>query len=203
MQMRVKGYLAKDLREQRAWSQQHLADAAGISLRTVQRIEKAGQASPESTKALASTLGVRADELLEVAAGVRAKQRRRQMAIGIPALAGLLVSLTFLATTATAEPVMLDVSFSDGTKQLADVQLLTEPGEEASVILDNGWQVSLAPTLTTKGQVRISAKIHEPTDAGTLMLVSAPMLITDHRVPAVVEYTGDNGANLHFTVTAD
>lgn len=41
-------------RQQRAWSQSQLADASGVSLRTIQRIEKSGKASLESAKALAS-----------------------------------------------------------------------------------------------------------------------------------------------------
>ena len=41
-----------ELRTQKAWSQQHLAEAANISLRTVQRIEKSGVASKESVLAL-------------------------------------------------------------------------------------------------------------------------------------------------------
>lgn len=201
MEMRIKGYWVKELRQERAWCQQHLADASGISLRTVQRIEKAGQASPESTKALAATFGVGANELLEVVASTRGRQRSYRLAIGIPAIAGLLASLAFLTTTATAEPVMLGVSISDGVKQLADVQLLTESGEAASVLLDNGWEVSLVPSITPEGQVRIAAKVYEPTETGTLSLVSSPVLITDYRRAAGVRYAGDNGAKLNFAVT--
>ena len=41
-------------RQNRAWSQSELAQAADLSLRTIQRIEKEGRASLESAKALAS-----------------------------------------------------------------------------------------------------------------------------------------------------
>ena len=41
-------------RQQRAWSQTQLAEVSGLSLWTIQRIEKSGKASLESAKALAS-----------------------------------------------------------------------------------------------------------------------------------------------------
>jgi DNA-binding XRE family transcriptional regulator len=59
--------LKKDLliaeREARAWSQSHLAEVTGLSLRTIQRIEKSGSASLESVKSLASVFEVSIDKL--------------------------------------------------------------------------------------------------------------------------------------------
>lgn len=48
----------KALREARAWSQEQLAHAAGLSVRTVQRAENEGSASRESKVCLAAALGV-------------------------------------------------------------------------------------------------------------------------------------------------
>ncbi|PHS35746.1 MAG: XRE family transcriptional regulator [Robiginitomaculum sp.] len=48
----------KRWREERSWSQEHLADAAGISLRTIQRIENGDGASRESVMALAAAFNV-------------------------------------------------------------------------------------------------------------------------------------------------
>jgi transcriptional regulator with XRE-family HTH domain len=62
--MNINTQLLKKLREDRAWSQEHLAKAAGISLRTVQRIESEGKASAESRMAIASALNVNASELV-------------------------------------------------------------------------------------------------------------------------------------------
>lgn len=47
-----------DQRKQRNWTQQHLADACGISLRTVQRVERDGQASNETVQALNAVLDI-------------------------------------------------------------------------------------------------------------------------------------------------
>ena len=43
----------KELRQERSWSQEQLADLSGLSLRTVQRIEASNKAGYESVRALA------------------------------------------------------------------------------------------------------------------------------------------------------
>ncbi len=53
----------KALREARAWSQAHLAEAASLSLRTVQRVEAEGNASAETRLAIAAALDVSVDDL--------------------------------------------------------------------------------------------------------------------------------------------
>lgn len=54
MDMRVDSHFLKEQRKNRAWSQSELAEMTGLSLRTVQRIEKNGTASLESIKAFAA-----------------------------------------------------------------------------------------------------------------------------------------------------
>jgi transcriptional regulator with XRE-family HTH domain len=44
----------QQLRVQKCWSQEELASASDLSVRTIQRVEKSGNASLETTKALAS-----------------------------------------------------------------------------------------------------------------------------------------------------
>jgi transcriptional regulator with XRE-family HTH domain len=50
-------------RERKAWSQQHLAVAAGLSLRTIQRLESEGGGSAETCRAVAAALGASLDDL--------------------------------------------------------------------------------------------------------------------------------------------
>lgn len=57
--------LIRKLREDRGWSQEHLASVAGLSARTVQRLENEGSASLESRSALATAFGVAASALNE------------------------------------------------------------------------------------------------------------------------------------------
>ena len=53
MDIMIESVLVKELRRQWSWSQDQLAIAAGLSLRTVQRIEKEGICLLESSQALA------------------------------------------------------------------------------------------------------------------------------------------------------
>ena len=61
--MRVNAGLVAELRKKCAWSQDELATAAGLNLRTIQRIENVGTASLQSAKALASALEVELEDL--------------------------------------------------------------------------------------------------------------------------------------------
>ena len=54
--MKVNTTRVSALRKQRSWSQDELATAAGLNLRTIQRIETEGTASLQSLKAVASAL---------------------------------------------------------------------------------------------------------------------------------------------------
>lgn len=58
MDMKVDSKLIRRLREQRAWSQEHLAEVTGLGLRTIQRIESTGAAAYESALALAAVLEI-------------------------------------------------------------------------------------------------------------------------------------------------
>ena len=61
--MRVKSELILQLRNDKAWSQDELAIASGLNLRTIQRIEKEGTASLQSLKALAAAFGTGIQDL--------------------------------------------------------------------------------------------------------------------------------------------
>jgi DNA-binding XRE family transcriptional regulator len=61
--MKVDPCLIKQLREAKAWSQDHLAQVAGLSLRTIQRTEADGTASSETKMSIASAFGVAAEAL--------------------------------------------------------------------------------------------------------------------------------------------
>ena len=66
--MRIDAGLVKKLRAERHWSQEQLAAACGVNLRTIQRLENTGKASIESVRALAAVFEVDADELIVIGA---------------------------------------------------------------------------------------------------------------------------------------
>ncbi len=52
-------------RLEKAWSQEQLAEFSGVSVRTIQRLEKGGQGALETLKAIAATLDVDIKQLQE------------------------------------------------------------------------------------------------------------------------------------------
>jgi len=62
--MEVNAQLIKSMRSQRSWTQQHLADACGVSLRTVQRVERYGNTSNETAMSLAAVFEIDQSEFV-------------------------------------------------------------------------------------------------------------------------------------------
>lgn len=62
--MQIDSSKLRQLRNQRQWSQEQLAEACGLNLRTIQRMEKSGKASMESVRALAAVFEVDAADLI-------------------------------------------------------------------------------------------------------------------------------------------
>ena len=61
--MKIDGNKVRTLRESRAWSQDQLATASGLSVRTVQRAEVESSASRETRVCLAAAFGIDHNEL--------------------------------------------------------------------------------------------------------------------------------------------
>lgn len=61
--MNIDAELIKEVRTSHSWSQDELATASGLSLRTIQRIENVGTASLQSSKAIAAALEVNLEQL--------------------------------------------------------------------------------------------------------------------------------------------
>jgi DNA-binding XRE family transcriptional regulator len=61
--MKINAKLVIDLRNKKSWSQDELAIATGLNLRTIQRIENEASASLQSKKALASVFDINIHDL--------------------------------------------------------------------------------------------------------------------------------------------
>ncbi|MCL1147475.1 helix-turn-helix domain-containing protein [Shewanella marinintestina] len=62
--MEINPFAIRTLRQEKGWTQQHLADACAISLRTVQRVEKEGSASNDTLLGLCAVFEVEQKQLL-------------------------------------------------------------------------------------------------------------------------------------------
>ena len=99
--MEINAETVRHERQRRGWTQQHLADAAGCSLRTVQRIEKQGLASNESVSALCAVFEIERERLLAAAGQTSSSGGERRVgpliAAAAAAGAGLGAAITWLA----------------------------------------------------------------------------------------------------------
>ena len=75
--MNIKRNLIAALRKERSWSQDELAVAAGLNLRTVQRIESGGSASLQSRKALAAAFNIDINDLASSEVDVKTQYEYR------------------------------------------------------------------------------------------------------------------------------
>lgn len=198
-EMKLNTDFIKAERERRAWSQNHLADAAGISLRTIQRVESAGTASKETTLAIASALSTSVEQL--VIASSTAERKRTGFRFGWPLATAsvLLVSSLFIAQHAFAKQLMLDVKLGlEGEKH--DSRLITEAGEPAEIRIDGKIRVIITPTLTKDGDVFLQTEIYTYKD-GDYSLAGKPGLIIKENAEALVTSDSEKTGSYRLAIT--
>jgi len=105
MDMKVNSPLITQLRNSKAWSQQQLSEISNLSLRTVQRVEKSGNASQETIKSIASAFELNVDELLIVQTETIIQKTKSalfwKLGLAMSAVLGTAVSLTAFVPTTT------------------------------------------------------------------------------------------------------
>ncbi len=116
--MKINAELILELRNKKLWSQDELAIAAGLNLRTIQRIEKEASASLQSIKALASALDVNT-LALEYKESIKMKQYEYKT-LEIKSNEGFLTGIKKQKL-----PNLADIFNEEGKKGWLVVQILT------------------------------------------------------------------------------
>ncbi|NVJ66231.1 MAG: helix-turn-helix transcriptional regulator [Gammaproteobacteria bacterium] len=100
--MNINGSYIKQLRVEKGWTQQHLADIAGVSMRTIQRAENSGMASMDTISALAASFEIERGDFL-----VQSQDKAHQKLIITPIMTMILVLISFAAGVAGTYFMML------------------------------------------------------------------------------------------------
>jgi transcriptional regulator with XRE-family HTH domain len=218
MEMKLDSSYVKAQREQRAWSQEHLAEVTGLGLRTIQRIEKTGTASYESARSLAAVFEVDVAALRDHSPrpeGVRIDDGRRITVPLRPLLAVLAALATgaglLVATRSFADQVRMDVSVAlntavPGTTAVDTREWLTQ------VVVDDGTLVpnvndlrleelrfTIVPKLLPDGPILLEMQIFERRGDDDV-LVSSPRLVIADGEKAQVE-TGTDARRFRVSIT--
>lgn len=207
MDMRLDPKMVKSERQNRAWSQEHLAHVAGLGLRTIQRIEKTGAASFESARALASVLSIPLHDLSAGASSMVATRKEAERSgllthtfSGLIAICLVVAATTLVANTSWAEKILLDVGIVVGEEDARVGRLLTAEGKEAEMRIDELLRFVITPTIQDDGRVLLTAKIYEY--RGDQFVLSAePQLITANKKEAEIRISSEAGKAFRFLIT--
>jgi transcriptional regulator with XRE-family HTH domain len=187
-------------REKRAWSQEHLAEVAGLALRTIQRVEASGAGSLETAKALAAVFEVDVATLRAAAATPLVTFTKRARYLSAAASVALAVLLVFITREAVAAQVMLDVALTLNGTELSKNQLITAEGKDAEIRLERQLRVILLPTINTDGSVALALQIFE-FSGKDFVLVSQPRLFVADNNQGAVELTSPQGSVIRIAIT--
>lgn len=201
MDMKINKSQLRRERELRAWTQSHLAEVANLSMRTVQRIERTGDASMESASALASALNLELALLIETPVVADqpsyTKPSRYKLWGAIGLLGSAIIALGWWSS-AVAEQVMVSLSIETPDKVYSDMMLLNEVGKESEIELDHHFRMIF--TTQRQGEhLLITTKIYNFIENEYRLFSSPGMLVAD-REPAslIVTFPDDQRVNLQL-----
>ncbi|MEM8816558.1 MAG: helix-turn-helix transcriptional regulator [Pseudomonadota bacterium] len=195
MDLKLNEETLKRERQRRAWSQEHLAEVSGLSLRTVQRLEQTGRASFESARSLAAVFDLDVEQL-------RAPATRPRGSIRRPAFAALGVAvvacLGFVLTSASiAEPILLNFDVARTNEASGEEvrhvgRIETEEGSAAEVEVEGHLRLIVKPVADKDGRVRLFTELYELVD-GAYVLLAKPQLTTEFDEEAAILFGVEGG----------
>lgn len=202
MDMQINKEFLRQQREQRCWTQSHLAEVADLSLRTVQRIETSGISSNESAMAIAAALEIQLTDLRvqnSVEASNFSSQGHRWKFV-ILFLATLATGVGWWST-ASAEPLLIGLSVKSELGSQSDMQFANETGVPSEIKFDQEFR--LLVTATRKGdQLLLSTEVYDYVDGAYQLLSKPAILIADNQSATIGLDTTATG-HLEFSFKSD
>jgi transcriptional regulator with XRE-family HTH domain len=217
MEMRVDSSFIKAQREQRAWSQEHLAEVTGLGLRTIQRIEKTGSASYESALSLAAVFEVDVatlrDDRVRADGGPRISVPLRPF-LGVLAALATGAALLVAARSFADDQVLMDVGVAlkatiPGSTGIDTREWFTQLVVDDGTLVPNvndmrleELRFTIVPKLLPDGLILIEMQIFERQGENDVLdvLLSSPRLVIADGQKAEVE-TGTDARRFRFSIT--
>ncbi len=155
MDMKINRDVLIKARSARAWSQQQLADVSGLSLRTIQRIEKSGVASNDSLQGICAAFNKEPSYFI-AHTGQAAKQKNLvQVGLGIMVAALLTLGGTYFSW-ASAETIVLNIEYraehlTTGDVNEVNLDYQVDIGRTAELLLPNDFVLVILPENAREG----------------------------------------------------
>jgi len=154
-------------RKIRAWSQQHLADASAVSLRTIQRVENNGSGSLETIKALASCFELNVAMLFEPESKIKTVvediKKNSKLKPKIAGLCSLFIALissvlfivpTSMASNITVSAQKITTNTNKGYSVYSNNVVIFLPKDiHYEVLIDSNWEANSSSL--SSGSVKI------------------------------------------------
>lgn len=96
-EMKISPTVVRRLRSERGWAQDQLAAAAGVSLRTIQRVEAEGAVSRETRVSLAATFNIPLSDLAEECSSKTGNPNNQAQRVGILAIGMVILACALLS----------------------------------------------------------------------------------------------------------
>ena len=191
MDVQINSNLIKTEREKRAWSQEDLAVAAGLGLRTIQRVESTGIASNETAKALAAVFECSLDNL-RIPIAKSLLPWKRLAVIGIAVTCSVL-GITLVTTRAQAKEIMLDVVFNSGNGYGSSTfKMVSADGKGTEARMEKEAKLVFVPTLQDNDLILIAVDVYG-FDGTDFKLVSQPKVLVRNGKEAHIQVGGQDG----------
>jgi transcriptional regulator with XRE-family HTH domain len=199
MDWKINSEFIKDQRQKRGWSQEQLAAAAGLGVRTIQRMESGSSASSESAKCLAAVFEVPFSHLLIEEPEAFSPRRRLLVAAG--AVCAALGSSLFLMSRANATDVAMAVVVGTEITGESRMSLKINSGGQTEIKLEKDLRLLLTPTIQKDGNVFLAAEIYG-WDGSDFKLVGKPRLLMRQGEETRLKLGLLNGSSARISITS-
>ena len=167
MDMKIDSKLVIKERNDRAWSQQHLASASSLSLRTIQRVEKSSLSSKDSLQAISSAFDKEPVYFL----GKEGLANKNKYSLKFYALCTSFVFAIlggFLFSPVSAKTVGLKINYESKNLESSDEnqgvwEYLVTIGSESRFELPNNFVLNILPRINSDKEIELSTELRSAT----------------------------------------
>ena len=198
MYAQIDSNFIKAERQKRGWSQEQLAVAAGLGIRTIQRVEASGTASNESAKCLAAVFEVPLTRLI-VQKSQKQGARVRIWAAAATIFVALVSSL-FLVSRANATDVAMLVVVGTDIARESRMNIQVKDGQQTEIKLEKELRLLLTPKLQKDGTVLVFAELYG-WDGAAFKLASKPQLLMQIGAETKLQLNLGNGHTAWISIT--